>query len=80
MRTGFRYPSAFEHDNPVGMLDGAQAMCYHNDCLAFIKFRQILYDRSFVIRIQRIRSLIQEDERRVLVHHSRDQDTLSAPD
>ena len=77
MRTGFRYSSTFEHDNPIGMLDGAQAMCYHNNRLAFVKFRQILYDRSFVIRIQRIRSLIQKDKRRVLVHHSRDQDTLS---
>ena len=62
MRTCFHYSSTFEHDNPIGMLDGTQAMCYHNNRLAFVKFRQILYDRSFVIRIQRIRGLIQKDK------------------
>lgn len=60
MRTGLLDAPLVKDNDLVGMADGAQAVSDDHDRLPPIELRQVLHDRPFIIRVQRVGGLIKE--------------------
>ncbi len=60
----------------VGVADGGEAVCHDDYRLPIVEIRQVFDDRPFVVGVKGIGGLVQEDEHRVLVNNSCNEDAL----
>ena len=57
----------------------AQPVCHDHHRLSLVELVQVLHDFLLVVRIQRIRRLVEEQELRVLIDRPGDEQALSLP-
>src|SRR4051794_17779433 len=66
----------FHHDDFVGVLDGAQAMCDDERGAIAHELDERLLDATLRLVVERRRRLIEDEDRGVLVERTRDGDAL----
>ncbi len=71
--------SLFQHHDLVGPADGAEAVGDHHHRAAFEKVVQVFEDDAFVVGIEGIGGLVEEDESRVFVNGTGDEHALPLP-
>ena len=79
VRTFFRHLSFVQYHYFIGILYRTQPMSYHYYRFPPIKFVQMLHDFLFVIGIQCVCCLVEEEELRILIHRPCYQQPLSLP-
>ena len=79
MSPSFHNFSFFHYHDLVGMFYGAQPVCYHYDRSSMKKFFKIPHNHGFIVGIQRIGGLIEEQQMRVFVNGSRNEYALFLP-
>ena len=80
MRTLFDDASVVQYDDFVGIADRREAVRHHHDRLVLEEPVEALHDRAFVVRVQRVGRLVEEEVLRILVGGPRDQKPLFLPD
>ena len=59
--------SAVQHDDLVGIADRREAVRHHHDRLVLEEPVETLHDRAFVVRVQRVGRLVEEEVLRIFV-------------
>ena len=76
MGARLNYLAVIDDDNLVGIPDRTQAVGDDDDGLATVERVEILHDGPFVVGIERVGGLVEEDVIGTLVHRTGDEDAL----
>src|SRR4051812_40796964 len=77
MRAFFDDLAAVDHDKPVECRDRRKPVGYRQHRLAFHHAVEVRLDRLFHFRIERRRRLVENEDRSILEHHTRNGDALT---
>lgn len=72
----FRYPAVVQHDDVVSVAHGTESVSNDHYSLVLEQPVEVLHYSFLVVRVERVRSLVEEQELRVLVRDSSYEDPL----